>query len=101
MWNYSLQVEADRREDVLVRRQPLRDHVGVVDDVPTEDQAAANGEDQVHGAAERYEDADEAGHDCGGEVSSGLRCNRAMLTECEQANEQPGSHPGEVVLRRS
>lgn len=67
-WHYSLQVEADRREDVLVRRQPLRDHVGVVDDVPAEDQAAANGEDQVHGAAERHEDADETGHDCEGGV---------------------------------
>lgn len=96
IWYYSLQVEADRRKDVLVRRQPLRDHVGVVDDVPAEDQAAANGEDQVHGAAERHEDADKAGHNCEGKVR--------QLTTMHQGcayGERTGQRTTRIPSRRS
>ena len=58
----SLKVEADCRSDILVMRQSLRDRVGVIDDVATEEQAAKEGEDEVHSAAERNEYPDDAGH---------------------------------------
>ena len=60
-----LQVEADGSGDVLVVRQSLRDDVGIVDDVAAEEQAAADCEDDVHGAAEGYEHSNNASHDWG------------------------------------
>ena len=60
----ALEVQADSTHDVLIRRQALVDHIGVVDDVATEEQAPNDGVDDVESTAERDEDAHEARHDC-------------------------------------
>ena len=61
---YSLDVKADGRRDVLVVREPVGDHVRVIDDVAAEQQATTSCEDEVHGAAEGNEDPNNAGHHC-------------------------------------
>ena len=55
-----LKVETDSSSNVLVMRQPLCNHVGVVYDVATEQEAAADGHDEVEGSRERNKDSDKA-----------------------------------------
>lgn len=59
---HSLEVEADRAHDELIRRQLSIDDVSVVDDISAENETAADGHDEIHCLAERDEDSDEAGH---------------------------------------
>lgn len=44
--------------------ESLGDHICVIDHIATEDETAANSEDEVHGALEGDEHADNASHHC-------------------------------------
>lgn len=43
----NVQVEIDGGQDVLLRGELLHQHVGVVDDEPTEDQSPSSSQDQL------------------------------------------------------
>ena len=57
-----LKVQADGSHYVLVRRQPVVDIIGVIDNVSAEKQASTGCVDEVHGFAKRNEDSDKASH---------------------------------------
>lgn len=67
---YSLDVEANGRRNVLVVREPVGDHVRVIDDVAAEQQATTSGENEVHRAAKGNEDPNDAGHHCAASQST-------------------------------
>lgn len=58
----SLQVQADSSHDKFVGRQSGVDYEGIIYDVSTEDQAASNSIDQVHGLAKWNEQVDQSSH---------------------------------------
>ena len=88
---YSLDVEANGRRNVLVVREPVGDHVRVIDDVAAEQQATTSGEDEVHGAAEGNEDPNDAGHHCSTSQCTvlGMSKRQDMAYE-EQRDQQTG-----------
>ena len=59
----SLKVQADSPQDILIRRQPILNHVRVVHDISAEDEASKDGVNEINCLAEGDEDADETGHD--------------------------------------
>ena len=59
-----LKVETDGSHDILIGGKTSVDDMGIVDNVSAEQQATTCSVDQVHGLAERDEDADEACHHC-------------------------------------
>jgi hypothetical protein len=59
-----IKIEANRSQDVLVRRETAVDEVRVIDDISTEQQRASDGVNEIESGAEREKYADEACHNC-------------------------------------
>ena len=76
-----LKVKTDSSEDVFIRRQPLRNQMRVIDDIPTEQERPDDGVHQVHRLVERKDNANETRHE-----------------ERYEDTEQPGAHSRKVVL---
>lgn len=55
-----VKVERDDGKDPFVWTEPASDHVGVVDNVAAENEAAGPSHDEIEGLAEWYEDLHEA-----------------------------------------
>lgn len=62
MYRHVLKIKADGTHNIFIGRQALVNIVCVVNNVTAENEAAPNGKDEVHGAAERNENADKASH---------------------------------------
>ena len=59
-----IKIEANRSQDVLVRREAAVDEVRVIDNISTEQQRASDGVDEIESGAEWEKYADETCHNC-------------------------------------
>lgn len=59
-----IEVEANCSHDVLIGGEASVDEVSIIDDIPTEQQSASNGVNEIESRAERDEHANKAGHYC-------------------------------------
>lgn len=76
-----LKVQADGTHNILVRRQPLIDDVGIIDDITAENETASDSKDNIHSAAEREDET-----------------NKARHNESNQGTEEERPHSRKVVL---
>jgi len=80
--SHVLEVKADSAHNVLIRRETLVDHVGVVDDISTEKEGADDGIDEIESTVEREEDG-----------------NKASEDHRDQGGEKEWPHARKVILR--
>ena len=59
-----IEIEADCSQDVLIGGEAAVDEVCVIDDIPTEQQSASHGINEIHSRVEWDEHANEACHNC-------------------------------------
>jgi len=84
-----VEIERNGTHNVLVRRQLLVDEEGVKDDVSRKDETSSGGVNEVHGAVEGNEDADESGGDKGQEATKQEWCHsRKVVLRLEREERQ-------------